>query len=195
MAAQMFVNPNGNFEMWERKPEGYYTVDEWNTMQEAARQAQIEEERLAQWNFHDQRKLKYQEVMEKYQNAVDTFFINYSGLSWKLVEVLKQDVVEFRADNKISNNLNAFANAGEMSVEKAALTIDRIFDEGNYHMSRCFGTKIKYENFLDNLDPDTTPEVVADIEISFEKFEGPYTQFFDRPCCGGNNTINNPNNG
>lgn len=30
-----FYSPNGNFEVWENKPEGYYTIEEWQAMHPA----------------------------------------------------------------------------------------------------------------------------------------------------------------
>ena len=41
-----YYNPDGNLEVWDEKPQGYYTVEEWQEMHPApppSKEAQIEE--------------------------------------------------------------------------------------------------------------------------------------------------------
>lgn len=43
-----FYSPNGNIEVWAEKPNGYYTVEEWNALRPAPIDAPTTAEQIAQ---------------------------------------------------------------------------------------------------------------------------------------------------
>ena len=47
-----YYSPTGNIEVWEEKPQGYYTVEEWQEMHPAPEPPEpTKEEKLAQLDF------------------------------------------------------------------------------------------------------------------------------------------------
>lgn len=64
-----YYSPNGNLEVWEDKPEGYYTVEEWQEMHPAPEPPEpTADEKLAALDSeYEQAKA---DIFEAYQTAV-----------------------------------------------------------------------------------------------------------------------------
>lgn len=46
-----YYSPNGNFEVWEQKPSGYYTEEEWKELHPTPIHVPTKEEKLAQLEY------------------------------------------------------------------------------------------------------------------------------------------------
>ena len=64
-----YYNPEGNLEVWEEKPAGYYTVEEWQEMHPAPEPPEpTKEEKLAQ--LVAQYEIDKAEILEYYADAM-----------------------------------------------------------------------------------------------------------------------------
>ena len=72
-----YYSPSGNPEIWEEKPEGYITQEEWDAAR-AAEEAAAEAERLAEYNKPENARVrKYAEINEGCQAALAALTATY----------------------------------------------------------------------------------------------------------------------
>lgn len=86
-----YYSPNGNFEVWEQKPDGYYTEEEWKELHPEPIHVPTKAEKLAQLEA------EYEADKQEIKGyLIDAILLDDNDT----VEELKQEMTEIEEDYK-----------------------------------------------------------------------------------------------
>ena len=86
-----YYSPSGNFEVWDEKPQGYYTVEEWQKLHPEPIHVPTKAEKLAQLEAeYEADKLEIKGYL------IDAILLDDD----ETVEELKQEMADIEADYK-----------------------------------------------------------------------------------------------
>jgi hypothetical protein len=90
-----YYSPQGNFEVWEQKPDGYYTEQEWKELHPEPIHVPTKAEKLAQLEAEYEQESA---VLEKYYNKAN--IKNDTDLMAELREEMSDLEAEYEAKRK-----------------------------------------------------------------------------------------------
>ena len=86
-----YYSPQGNFEVWDEKPQGYYTEDEWKELNPEPIHVPIKAEKLAELE------MQYEADKQEIKGyLIDAILLDDDDI----VGELKQEMAEIEADYK-----------------------------------------------------------------------------------------------
>lgn len=86
-----YYSPSGNFEVWEEKPDGYYTEQEWKQLHPEPIHVPTKAEKLAELE------MQYEADKQEIKNyLIDAILLDDN----ETVEELKQEMADIEADYK-----------------------------------------------------------------------------------------------
>ena len=172
----VFYSPTGNCEIWEQKPDGYITQEEWDlarTAEEAAAEAQraaeeaaAEAERLAEYNKPENARIrKYAEINEGCQAALAALTATYPDRELLTFDKQEAEARAYLSDP--SSAITAIAQGRGIPVDELAQKIIAKADAFALASGTLIGQRQWYEDALESLGPDATTAQIEDITVSY----------------------------
>ena len=164
-----YYSPSGNPEIWEEKPEGYITQEEWDAAR-AAEEAAAEAERLAEYNKPENaRARKYAEINEGCQAALAALTATYPDRELLTFDKQEAEARAYLSDPSSATTpiLTAIAQGRGIPVEELAQKIIAKADAFALASGALIGQRQWYEDALESLGPDATTAQIEDITVSY----------------------------
>lgn len=164
-----FYSPIGNAEIWEEKPEGYITQEEWDAAR-AAEEAAAEAERLAEYNKPENARVrKYAEINEGCQAALAALTATYPDRELLTFDKQEAEARAYLSDPSSATTpiLTAIAQGRDIPVEELAQKIIAKADAFALASGALIGQRQWYEDALESLGPDATTAQIKDITVSY----------------------------
>lgn len=165
----VFYSPTGNCEIWEQKPDGYITQEEWD-MARAAEEAAAEAERLAEYNKPENARVrKYAEINEGCQTALTALTATYPDRELLTFERQEREARALLAGDSAADvtHITAIAQGRDIPVEELAQKIVVKADAFALASGALIGQRQWYEDALESLGPDATTAQIEDITVSY----------------------------
>lgn len=164
-----FYSSIGNAEIWEEKPEGYITQEEWDAAR-AAEEAAAEAERLAEYNKPENARVrKYAEINEGCQAALAALTATYPDRELLTFDKQEAEARAYLSDPSSATTpiLTAIAQGRDIPVEELAQKIIAKADAFALASGALIGQRQWYEDALESLGPDATTAQIEDITVSY----------------------------
>lgn len=164
-----YYSPSGNPEIWEEKPEGYITQEEWDAAR-AAEEAAAEAERLAEYNKPENARIrKYAEINEGCQAALAALTATYPDRELLTFDKQEAEALAYLSDPSSATTpiLTAIAQGRGIPVEELAQKIIAKADAFALASGALIGQRQWYEDALESLGPDATTAQIEDITVSY----------------------------
>ena len=164
-----FYSPTGNCEIWEQKPDGYITQEEWDAAR-AAEEAAAEAERLAEYNKPENaRARKYAEINEGCQAALAALTATYPDRELLTFERQEREARALLAEDSAADvtHITAIAQGRGIPVDELAQKIIAKADAFALASGALIGQRQWYEDALESLGPDATTAQIEDITVSY----------------------------
>lgn len=164
-----FYSPSGNAEIWEEKPDGYITQEEWNAAR-AAEEAAAEAERLAEYNKPENARIrKYAEINEGCQAALAALTATYPDRELLTFDKQEAEARAYLSDPSSATTpiLTAIAQGRGIPVDELAQKIIAKADAFALASGALIGQRQWYEDALESLGPDATTAQIEDITVSY----------------------------
>lgn len=164
-----FYSSIGNAEIWEEKPEGYITQEEWDAAR-AAEEAAAEAERLAEYNKPENaRARKYAEINEECQAALAALTATYPDRELLTFERQEREARALLAGDSAADvtHITAIAQGRGIPVDELAQKIIAKADAFALASGALIGQRQWYEDALESLGPDATTAQIEDITVSY----------------------------
>ncbi len=164
-----FYSPSGNAEIWEEKPDGYITQEEWDAAR-AAEEAAAEAERLAEYNKPENARVrKYAEINEGCQAALAALTATYPDRELLTFDKQEAEARAYLSDPSSATTpiLTAIAQGRGIPVEELAQKIIAKADAFALASGVLIGQRQWYEDALESLGPDATTAQIEDITVSY----------------------------
>lgn len=164
-----FYSPIGNAEIWEEKPEGYITQEEWDAAR-AAEEAAAEAERLAEYNKPENARIrKYAEINEGCQAALAALTATYPDRELLTFDKQEAEARAYLSDPSSATTpiLTAIAQGRGIPVDELAQKIIAKADAFALASGALIGQRQWYEDALESLGPDATTAQIEDITVSY----------------------------
>lgn len=164
-----FYSPSGNAEIWEEKPDGYITQEEWNAAR-AAEEAAAEAERLAEYNKPENAHIrKYAEINEGCQAALAALTATYPDRELLTFDKQEAEARAYLSDPSSATTpiLTAIAQGRGIPVDELAQKIIAKADAFALASGALIGQRQWYEDALESLGPDATTAQIEDITVSY----------------------------
>lgn len=164
-----FYSPIGNAEIWEEKPEGYITQEEWDAAR-AAEEVAAEAERLAEYNKPENARIrKYAEINEGCQAALAALTATYPDRELLTFDKQEAEARAYLSDPSSATTpiLTAIAQGRDIPVEELAQKIIAKADAFALASGALIGQRQWYEDALESLGPDATTAQIEDITVSY----------------------------
>lgn len=164
-----YYSPSGNPEIWEEKPEGYITQEEWDAAR-AAEEAAAEAERLAEYNKPENARVrKYTEINEGCQAALAALTATYPDRELLTFDKQEAEARAYLSDPSSATTpiLTAIAQGRGIPVDELAQKIIAKADAFALASGALIGQRQWYEDALESLGPDATTAQIEDITISY----------------------------
>lgn len=164
-----YYSPSGNPEIWEEKPEGYITQEEWDAAR-AAEEAAAEAERLAEYNKPENARVrKYAEINEGCQAALAALTATYPDRELLTFERQEREARALLAGDSATDvaHITAIAQGRGIPVEELAQKIIAKADAFALASGLLIGMRQKYEDQLNALGEDATAEQIRAITVSY----------------------------
>ena len=164
-----FYSPIGNAEIWEEKPEGYITQEEWDAAR-AAEEAAAEAERLAEYNKPENARVrKYAEINEGCQAALAALTATYPDRELLTFDKQEAEARAYLSDPSSATTpiLTAIAQGRGIPVDELAQKIIAKADAFALASGALIGQRQWYEDALESLGPDATTAQIEDITVSY----------------------------
>lgn len=165
----VFYSPTGNCEIWEQKPDGYITQEEWDIAR-AAEEAAAEAERLAEYNKPENaRARKYAEINEGCQAALTALTATYPDRELLTFERQEREARALLAGDSATDvtHITAIAQGRGIPVDELAQKIIAKADAFALASGALIGQRQWYEDALESLGPDATTAQIEDITVSY----------------------------
>ena len=164
-----YYSPQGNPEVWNKKPSGYYSVTDWEAKVAAEAAIQKEVEHREYFTYANVLKDKISEVNTKFTKAMDVLSNKYP----------KEEMDTFTAQETAARSflsgsseyipyLTILASAREVPVPELVKKIVNNADEYHKQSAMFVGTRHKYLDLLASFPEDTDPTVINDVEVIYE---------------------------
>ena len=167
--ADTYYSPFGNPEIWEEKPEGYITQEEWDAAR-AAEEAAAEAERLAEYNKPENVRIrKYAEINEGCEAALAALTATYPDRELLTFERQEREARALLAGDSATDvaHITAIAQERGIPVEELAQKIIAKADDFALASGLLIGMRQKYEDQLNALGEDATTAQIKDITVSY----------------------------
>lgn len=167
--ADTYYSPFGNPEIWEEKPEGYITQEEWDAAR-AAEEAAAEAERLAEYNKPENARIrKYAEINEGCEAALAALTATYPDRELLTFERQEREARALLAGDSATDvaHITAIAQERGIPVEELAQKIIAKADAFALASGLLIGMRQKYEDQLNALGEDATAEQIRAITVSY----------------------------
>ena len=167
-----FYSPSGNAEIWEEKPDGYITQEEWDAAR-AAEEAAAEAERLAEYNKPENaRARKYAEINEGCEAALTALTATYPERELLTFERQEREARALLAGDSAADvtHITAIAQGRGIPVEELAQKMHISYDPYQFFAlasGALIGQRQWYEDALESLGPDATTAQIEDITVSY----------------------------
>lgn len=167
--ADTYYSPFGNPEIWEEKPEGYITQEEWDAAR-AAEEAAAEAERLAEYNKPENVRIrKYAEINEGCEAALAALTATYPDRELLTFDKQEAEARAYLSDPSSATTpiLTAIAQGRGIPVDELAQKIIAKADAFALASGALIGQRQWYEDALESLGPDATTAQIEDITVSY----------------------------
>lgn len=164
-----FYSPSGNAEIWEEKPDGYITQEEWDAAR-AAEEAAAEAERLAEYNKPENARVrKYAEINEGCQVALAALTATYPDRELLTFDKQEAEARAYLSDPSSATTpiLTAIAQGRGIPVDELAQKIIAKADAFALASGVLIGQRQWYEDALESLGQDATTAQIEDITVSY----------------------------
>ena len=176
----VFYSPTGNCEIWEQKPDGYITQEEWDMAraaeeaaseaQRAADEAAAEAARMAEYNKPENARIrKYAEINSKCQAALAALTATYPDRELLTFERQEREARTLLAGDSAADvtHITAIAQGRGIPVDELAQKIIAKADAFALASGALIGQRQWYEDALESLGPDATTAQIEDITVSY----------------------------
>lgn len=164
-----YYSPSGNAEIWEEKPDGYITQEEWDAAR-ATEEAAAEAARLAEYNKPENaRARKYAEINGGCQEALAALTATYPDRELLTFERQEREARSLLAGDSVADvtHITAIAQGRGIPVEELAQKIIAKADVFALASGALIGQRQRYEDALEALGPDATTAQIESITVSY----------------------------
>ena len=166
--ANTYYSPDGNAEIWKKKPAGYYTVEAWELKCKAEEAAAKEAAERAKFTFTNMYTQKLQEINTKFDTAMSVLTRKYPE-----AEAATFTTQETAAKSFLSGSseyvpyLTLLADSREITVPELVAKIMKNAAEYHTNTAELIGTRHKYLDLLSSFPDTTDPAIIRDIDVSY----------------------------
>ena len=164
-----YYSPQGNAEVWNKKPTGYFTVTEWNTKVAAEEAIAKEEAERAYLTYDNMLRDKTAEVNTKFTRAMAILSGTYPKEEADTFTTQETAARSFiTGSSEYIPYLTTLADARETTVTELVQKILTSADKYHKYSALYVGTRHKYLDLLATFSPDTDPSIIRDIEVIYD---------------------------
>ena len=164
-----YYSPQGNAEVWNKKPNGYLTVSEWNAKVTAEEAIAKEEAERAYFTYDNMMRDKIVEVNTKFTRAMAILSGMYPKEEMDTFTTQETAARSFlTGSSEYILYLTTLADARETTVPELVQKILSNADKYHKYSAIYVGTRHKYLNLLASFSTDTDPAIIRDVEVIYE---------------------------
>ena len=164
-----YYSPEGNAEIWKKKPSGYFTVEEWNAKVTAEAAIAKEEADRAYLTYANMMHDKTEEINTKFTRAMDALTGQYPKEEMDTFTMQETAARSFLAgSSEYVDYLTKLADSREVTVPSLVTKILANADRYHSYSAVYVGTRHKYLDLLATFTEDTDPVVIRDVEVIYE---------------------------
>lgn len=164
-----YYSPQGNAEVWNKKPSGYFTVSEWNAKVTAEEAIAKEEAERAYLTYDNMLRDKTAEVNAKFARAMAVLAGKYPKEEMDTFTTQETAARSFlTGSDEYLQYLTILASARETTVPELVQKIISNADKYHEYSALYVGTRHKYLDLLDTFSPETDPSTIRDIEVIYD---------------------------
>lgn len=164
-----YYSPQGNAEVWKRKPAGYMTSAEWETKVSAEAAIAKEEAAREYLTYDNMLRDKTNEVNTKFARVMIILTGRYPKEEMDTFTTQETAARSFlTGSDEYLQYLTILASARETTVPELVQKIITNADKYHEYSALYIGTRHKYLDLLATFSPDTDPSTIRDIEVIYD---------------------------
>ena len=166
--SDIYYSPEGNPEIWNDKPKGYYTAEAWSNKVSADLAVAKEKEDHAYLTYDNALKDKIDEVNSKFSRAMSVFTKRYPAEEFSTFDMQEKAARSFLAgSSEYVCYLTTLADNREITVPELVDKIVKNADAYHAYTAAIVGIRHKYVDLLNSFSKDTDPTIIRDIDVSY----------------------------